>query len=66
MSTTFRTITGEDWRRSLVAARKRREQQRQIMRRAMERRLRELGSVTFARSQTAASNDTTNDQHHDE
>jgi hypothetical protein len=57
VSTTFRTITSEDWRNGLRLSRKRREQQQRIIRAAIERRLREIGSVTFSRPAKAASND---------
>jgi spore germination cell wall hydrolase CwlJ-like protein len=57
VSTTFRTITSEDWQRSLRLSRKRREQQQRMIRTAIERRLREIGSVTFSRPTKAASND---------
>ena len=65
MSTTFRIITSADWRRNLPLARKRREQHRRFIRAAIERRLREIGSVTFAPPHKAMVRDDDNDQHND-
>jgi len=63
VSTTFRTITSADWRRNLPLACKRREQQRRFIRAAIERRLREIGSVTFAPTPKAMVRDDNNDQY---
>jgi hypothetical protein len=49
----------------LPQARKRREQHRRFIRAAIERRLREIGSVTFAPPHKAMVRDDDNDQHND-